>query len=419
MTARPTAHQRKRPTGPPVTHLVGRYRATMTHALTATWGFPNRIRIGPGRVAELGAACAEAGIFRPLVVTDPGLADLPLFGEVLDALAAAGLDHGVFTGVRPNPVEANVDAAVAGLREGSHDGVVAVGGGSALDVGKMAAFMVGQTRPIWDFEDIGDWWKRADTGAVVPVVALPTTAGTGSEVSRSGVATNEAEGRKVIIFHPVMLPAQVIADPKLSVGMPRAVTVGTGFDALAHNLEAICSPTFHPMAQAIGMEGCRLVLEHLPRVVADPADLEGRTGMLVAASMGAVAFQKGLGAMHALSHPIGAAFDTHHGTTNGVVMPYVLAANRSPAEAAVAELATRAGIDGGFDGFLHHVVTMRSDLGIPHTVVELGVDPDAGQRIAAAAAVDPSAATNPVPCTPEFAARVFDAACEGHLDGLR
>ena len=390
----------------------------MSFSLAATWGFPTRIRIGPGRVAELGEACAEVGINRPLVVTDPGLADLPLFEVVRAALAAAGLNHGLFTGAQPNPLEANVDAAVADLRDGSHDGVVAVGGGSALDVGKMAAFMVGQNRPIWDFEDIADWWKRADTSTVVPVVAVPTTAGTGSEVSRSGVATNEAERRKVIIFHPAMLPAQVIADPELTIGMPRAITVGTGFDALAHNLEAICSPTFHPMAQAIGMEGCRLVLEHLPRVVADPADLTGRTGMLVAASMGAVAFQKGLGAMHALSHPIGAAFDTHHGTTNGVVMPYVLAANRAQVEAAVADLAGRSGIDGGFSGFLDHVVAMRAEMGIPHTVVDLGVDASAVDQIASAASVDPSAATNPVPCTPEFAARVFDAACEGHLDDL-
>ncbi|MEE2769082.1 MAG: iron-containing alcohol dehydrogenase [Actinomycetota bacterium] len=390
----------------------------MVADVTATWGFPNRMRVGAGRINELPEACAEAGIARPLVVTDPSLAELPVFDKIRSALDTTDLGYGLFTGVRPNPVESNVDAAVASIREGGHDGVVAVGGGSALDVGKMAAFMVGQTRPIWDFEDIGDWWKRADAAGVVPVVAVPTTAGTGSEVSRSGVATNEAEGRKVIIFHPSMLPVQVISDPELSVGMPTFITVGTGFDALAHNLESICSPTFHPMAQAIGMEGCRLVLENLPRVVADPADLDARTRMLVAASMGAVAFQKGLGAMHALSHPIGAMFDTHHGTTNGVVMPYVLVANRSQAEAAVVELANRASIIGGFEGFVDHLVAMKSDTGIPHGLIELGVDPGAVDKIAAAAAVDPSAATNPVPCTPEFAAGVFGAACEGNLDDL-
>jgi len=383
--------------------------------LNATWGFPTQIRIGAGRISELPQACVAAGMTRPLIVTDPGIAQLPLLGVVQAALAADGITAGVFAEVRANPVGANVDAGVAAYRNGGHNGVVALGGGSALDVGKLVALMAGQTRPLWDFEDIDDWWTRADAELIAPVVAVPTTAGTGSEVGRAGVVINETQGRKVIIFHPALLPKAVICDPELTVGLPRMLTVGTGLDALSHSLEAISAPTFHPMAHGIGLEGSRLVLEHLPRVAANPEDLDSRTAMLAAAAMGAVAFQKGLGAMHALAHPIGATFDTHHGMTNAVVMPYVLEVNRPAIEEKIASLATYAGITGGFDGFMEHLLALRSALDVPHTLVDLGVDANAVDAISAAAAVDPSAGTNPLPCTPEFAAQVFTAACNGTL----
>ena len=383
--------------------------------LNATWGFPTQIRIGAGRISELPQACVAAGMTRPLIVTDPGIAQLPLLGVVQAALAADGITAGVFTDVRANPVGANVDAGVAAYKSGDHNGVVALGGGSALDVGKLVALMAGQTRPLWDFEDIDDWWTRANAEVIAPVVAVPTTAGTGSEVGRAGVVINEDQGRKVIVFHPALLPKTVICDPELTVGLPRMLTVGTGLDALSHSLEAISAPTFHPMAHGIGLEGSRLVLEHLPRVAANPEDLDSRTAMLAAAAMGAVAFQKGLGAMHALAHPIGATFDTHHGMTNAVVMPYVLEANRPAIEEKIASLAAYAGITGGFDGFMEHLLALRAALDVPHTLVDLGVDANAVAAISAAAAVDPSAGTNPLPCTPEFAAQVFTAACNGIL----
>jgi len=382
----------------------------------ATWSYPTAIRSGSGRVSETGEACFDAGITNPLIVTDPGLVDLSPVAAVRAAVADAGLGSAVFSDLRPNPVGRDIDAGVAAFRAGGHDGVIAVGGGSALDVGKVIAFHAGQTRPLWDFEDIGDWWTRADPDSIAPVIAIPTTAGTGSEVGRAGVVIDESTHRKVIVFHPKMLPVTVIADPELTIGLPRVLTVGTGLDALSHSLEAICSPGHHPMSHGIGMEGCRLVFAHLPSAVANPTDLEARSQMLTAAAMGAVAFQKGLGAMHALAHPIGAHFDTHHGMTNAVVMPYVLIANRSAIESTIERLGAYTGLGHTFDDVLAHIVQLRADLDVPNTLVELGVDPDAVDTIATAAVHDPSAGTNPITVDHDFAAAVFAAACEGRLD---
>jgi len=382
----------------------------------ATWSYPTAIRSGSGRVSETGEACFDAGITNPLIVTDPGLVDLSPVAAVRAAVADAGLGSAVFSDLRPNPVGRDIDAGVAAFRAGGHDGVIAVGGGSALDVGKVIAFHAGQTRPLWDFEDIGDWWTRADPDSIAPVIAIPTTAGTGSEVGRAGVVIDESTHRKVIVFHPKMLPVTVIADPELTIGLPRVLTVGTGLDALSHSLEAICSPGHHPMSHGIGMEGCRLVFAHLPSAVANPTDLEARSQMLTAAAMGAVAFQKGLGAMHALAHPIGAHFDTHHGMTNAVVMPYVLIANRSAIESTIERLGAYTGLGHTFDDVLAHIVQLRADLDVPNTLVELGVDPNAVDTIATAAVHDPSAGTNPITVDHDFAAAVFAAACEGRLD---
>ena len=386
---------------------------TTPSAAPADWGYPTPIRFGAGRIGELSDACRAAGIERPLVVTDRGLADLPVIDTVRRALDPFG--HATFHDLKPNPVGRDVDAGVAAFLTGDHDGVVAVGGGSALDVGKVIAFMAGQTRPMWDFEDVGDNWTRADAHAIAPIITVPTAAGTGSEVGRAGVVIDERTQRKVIVFHPAMLPRAVICDPELTIGLPRMLTVGTGLDALSHSLEAICAPNFHPMSHGIGIEGCRLVLEHLPVVVDDPGNIESRGQMLVAAAMGAVAFQKGLGGMHALSHPIGARFDTHHGMTNAVVMPYVLEANRAAIEPTIERLAAYCGITGGFDGFLAHILTTRAAMDVPHTLVDLGVDPTTVDAIATAAVDDPSARGNPVTFDRPFAEAVFRAASEGSL----
>ncbi len=384
--------------------------------LSASWSFPTAIRIAAGSISDLASACQRAGIQRPLIVTDPGLAELPELDDVQSSFAEP---IPVFSAIQPNPIGANIDAGVEVFLAGGHDGVVAVGGGSALDCGKLIAFQAGQSRPIWDFEGIGDYWTRADPDSIAPVVAVPTTAGTGSEVGRAGVIIDERTHRKVIVFHPKMLPVAVICDPELTVGLPTSLTVGTGMDALSHSLEALCSPSYHPMAHGIGLEGCRLVFEHLPRVVADPADLNSRTEMMAAAAMGAVAFQKGLGGMHALAHPIGAMFNTHHGMTNAVLMPYVIEANASSIRPTIDRLASYVGVAGGFDGLLEHIISMRASLGVPHRLVDLGVAVDRVDDIATAASVDPSAASNPIPFTAELAAEVFTNACTGQLEGTR
>lgn len=387
---------------------------------TTTWNYPTTVIFGAGAVAKLGRACASAGIARPLVVTDPALARLPVAETVVGSLREAGLEPGLFTDVRPNPVAANVEAGLAVFRAGGHDGVVAVGGGSALDAGKLVALMAGQTRPVWDFEDVGDHWRRADPAGIRPVVAVPTTAGTGSEVGRAGVLTDEGGGAaaggrtKRIIFHPGMMPKVAVLDPQLTVGLPRHLTAGTGMDALAHCLEAYCSPAYHPMAEGIAVEGIRLVLDALPRAWADGADLDARGRMLTASAMGAVAFQKGLGAIHSLSHPIGAAYDTHHGLTNAVVMPYVLAYNRPAIEAKLARLAAWLGLPGtGFAAFLDRVLALRAELGIPHTLEALGVPADRLGELAEAAVRDPTAGGNPVPFDAAAARRMLDDAWAG------
>ncbi len=376
-------------------------------APTANWSYPTAIRFGAGRIVELADACRSVGIERPLLVTDRGLASLPITADTLGRLDAAGLGRAVFADVDPNPTDHNLTAGIAAFKAGNHDGVVAFGGGSGLDLGKLVAFMAGQTRPVWDFEDIGDWWTRADAGAIAPIVAVPTTAGTGSEVGRAGVLTNSDTHVKKVIFHPKMLPSVVICDPVLTVGMPRAITVGTGMDAFAHCLEAFCAPSYHPMSQGIALEGMRLVKDNLPRVVADPGDLEGRAHLMSAAAMGAVAFQKGLGAIHSLSHPVGALYNTHHGMTNAVVMPPVLRFNRAAIEEWIEAAAAYLGITGGFDGFYDFVLGFRAELGVPDKLAALGVTPDRIDEMAAMAIVDPTAGGNPVELTLDAAKSLY------------
>ena len=381
--------------------------------LTANWSYPTAVRFGPGRITELAASCQAAGIARPLLVTDSGLSNLPIIAKAVELCRAAGTAAAVFDRIQPNPVESNVYEGVAAYRAGGHDGVIAMGGGSALDCGKLIAFMTGQTRPIWDFEDIGDWWTRADEAAIAPIVAVPTTAGTGSEVGRAGVVTNEATHTKKVIYHPRMMPKIVICDPELTIGLPRVVTAGTGMDALAHCLEAYCAPGFHPLADGIAAEGVRLVHAYLSRAVADGTDIEARAHMMAAAAMGATAFQKGLGAIHALSHPIGAICGTHHGMTNAVFMPYVLAFNRTAVADRVAKLAAYCGLEPSFDGFLQWILELRRVIGVPHTIKDLGVDQALADRVADMAIVDPTAGGNPVTLTRDGARAIFEAAYEG------
>ncbi|WP_277810778.1 iron-containing alcohol dehydrogenase [Chromohalobacter canadensis] len=369
--------------------------------LIGNWTYPTAIRFGAGRVKELPEACAEAGITRPLLVTDRGLADLPITAAALDILEASGLGRELFADVDPNPNERNLSAGVEAFRTGGHDGVIAFGGGSGLDLGKMVAFMSGQTRPVWDFEDIDDWWTRADAEAIVPIVAVPTTAGTGSEVGRASVITNAKTHEKKIIFHPRVLPRVVICDPELTVGMPKAITAGTGLDAFAHCVEAFSSPHYHPMSQGIALEGMRLVKEYLPRAYADGTDLEARAHMMSAAMMGSTAFQKGLGAIHAMSHPIGAVFNSHHGTTNAICMPAVLAFNADSIRERFDMAAAYLGIAGGFDGFRAFVQVLNDQMGIPRTLTEIGADPERIDDLAAMAIADPSCGGNPVTLTVE------------------
>ena len=381
----------------------------------ANWNYPTAVRFGAGRIAELPDALKAAGMSRPLLVTDAGLVNLPVTQRVLGILKDAGIQAGVFADVKPNPIAANVNAGIEVLRKGGHDGVIAFGGGSGLDTGKVIAFMAGQTRPMWDFEDIGDWWTRADPKGIFPIVAVPTTAGTGSEVGRAGVITDETTHTKKVIFHPLMMPRVVIADPELTVGMPRFITVGTGFDALAHCLEAYCAPGYHPLADGIAVEGVRLALDNLPRVAADANDIEARGHMMSAAAMGATAFQKGLGAIHSLSHPVGALYDTHHGMTNAVFMPYVLAVNRDAIEARIARLAAYCDLPATFEGFQHAVLALREKLGVPHTLKDFKVTGEKRDQIAEMAIVDPTAGGNPVKLTRELALEIFDRAMEGRL----
>ncbi|MAU23773.1 MAG: alcohol dehydrogenase [Martelella sp.] len=367
----------------------------------ANWSYPTAVRFGAGRIVELADACNSLGIRRPLLVTDKGLAGLPITRQALAILADGGLEAGLFSEVDPNPNENNLAAGVKAYIDGGHDGVIAFGGGSGLDLGKLVAMMPGQTRPVWDFEDIGDWWTRADASKIAPIIAVPTTAGTGSEVGRAGVLTNSETHVKKIIFHPKLLPGIVICDPELTVGMPRVITAGTGLDALAHCLEAYCSPHYHPMSQGIALEGMRLVKDNLPRVYADGNDIDARAEMMSAAAMGAVAFQKGLGAIHAISHPIGAVYNTHHGMTNAVVMPAVLRFNREEIEGRLKLAADYLQISGGYEGFYNFILDFRAALDVPDTLSAMGIKPDRIDELAAMAMEDPSTGGNPVKMTLE------------------
>ena len=384
----------------------------MTHNVpNRNWSYPTAIKFGVGRISELAEHCKAVGLKKPLLVTDKALASLPITAAALDVLEAAGLGRAMFSEVDPNPNEKNMIDGIAVYLAGGHDGVVAFGGGSGLDLGKMIALMAHQRKDlsVWQLEDVDDWWTRADASKIAPIIAVPTTAGTGSEVGRAGVLTNSATHKKKIIFHPALMPKVTICDPALTVGMPRFITAGTGMDALAHCLEAYCSPFYHPMSQGIALEGMRLVFENLPVVYDHPNNLDARAHMMSAAAMGATAFQKGLGAIHSLSHPIGAVYGTHHGTTNAVVMPMVLEFNRSMIEDKIAAAAAYIGIQGGFAGFHDAIMELRAKLNIPADLEALGVLFKDLDMLTDMALEDPSCGGNPVVMTKENTRALFDA----------
>ncbi len=383
-------------------------------SLTTNWNYPTPIKFGPGRIAELADVCNAAGITRPLFVTDAALAKLPIATAAFKRLTDAGFAAALYSDVKPNPSAANVIDGVAAYRKGSHDGVVAFGGGSALDAGKAIAFMSGQSRPLWDFEDVGDNWTRADPKGIAPTVAVATTAGTGSEVGRVSVITDEETHTKRLIFHPRIMPVAVIADPELTVGVPPHLTAATGMDALAHCLEAYCVDSYHPMADGIAIEGMRLIGKWLPIAYRDGANIEARAQMLAAATMGAVAFQKGLGVVHSLAHPVGTFYGLHHGLLNGVLMPYALAFNRDAIGPKMEILSQSLGLPKpGFNGVAVWIDGLCRELAIPRTLAELGVDDTKATAIARAALVDPTAPTNPIPLEEDPVRALFLKALRG------
>ncbi len=388
----------------------------MSAQLIGNWNYPTKIISGPGRVKELPQLCGQFHFKNPMLVTDKGLGETEMMRGIRDLFSAANIPLGFFSGVKGNPTESNVAEGLAQFRAGKHDSVICVGGGSSLDVGKTIAFMNGQTRPMWDFEDIGDWWTRADVNGIAPNIAVPTTAGTGSDVGRASVILNETTHEKKIIFHPKMMPSVAIHDPELSVGMPKFLTVATGMDAIAHCIEAFATHGFHPLADGIAMEGLVLAKTYLPRAAADGKDLEARSRMLAVAAMGATAFQKGLGAVHSVSHPVGSFYDAHHGLTNGVMLPYVFAWNRSVLVEKGERIARSLGLKNQtIDGVIDWLLQIREELGVPHTLKDLKVQEKDFKLIAEHALRDPTASANPKPMTLQCFEQLVENAYTGKV----
>ena len=387
--------------------------------LQGNWNYPTSITVGKDCISQIARACYDVGITKALLVTDPILARMDMITKTVSLCRDAGILCEVFSDIQGNPTGENIEKGLTVYRQGHFDGVIAFGGGSSLDAGKAIALIAGQALPLWAFEDVGDNWLKANSDAIAPVIAIPTTAGTGSEVGRASVITDTAKHVKKIIFHPKMLPVQVFLDPKVTTGLPAHITASTGMDALSHNLEALCANNYHPMAEAISMEGIRLIKINLPKAVACGNDLEARTQMLVASSMGATAFQRGLGGMHALAHTLGALYDKHHGLLNAILMPYVLVANRSAIEFKIMKLSRYLELsDPSFDAFLSWVLDLRIAMKIPNTLTEIGITADVAQRVGKIAMNDPSASGNPIAFTAEEYSQIFIDAVNGRLPPL-
>lgn len=384
----------------------------MSEIKTSNWGFPTPTWFGAGRVMDLAAALSSLKASNPLVVTDAGLAPLPVFHDLCTVLSKAGIRHDVYANVQPNPTGEDVVGGVALAKEQGHDAVVIMGGGSALDAGKAIAFMAGQSRPIWDFEDIGDNWTRGDTSALLPVIAIPTTAGTGSEFGRASVITNtEADThRKVIVYHPTMMPEIVIMDPEVTIGLPPVLTAATGMDALSHALEAYCVDAYHPMSDGLSVQALKMIKNALPQAVANGADIEARSQMLVASGMACIALQKGLGGMHAISHALGAAYNAHHGMLNAVLMPHVLAFNHDVISGKLAQLAQDLQVGTEAEDFFAWLKSFRAALNIPDQLAQMGVEVQDVGTLAKIAAMDPCAGGNPKRLDAAAAAGILQAA---------
>ena len=358
------------------------------------WNYPTSIWFGLNRIKEIQKSCDDLQIKNPLIVTDPGILKTDIIDKINSFLNSKA---SIYSEVQSNPTGQNVMSGVQKFNEGNHDGVITVGGGSGMDVGKGIAFLCGQTRSLWDFEDIGDYWTRATSEIIKPIIAIPTTAGTGSETGRAAVFTKEDILEKKIIFHPKMLPSIVILDPYLTINLPPQLTAFTGMDALAHCLEAYCSPFFHPLSQGISLEGIKIIYKNLPAVFKDGKNIEARANMLVASSMGSVAFQKGLGAIHSLSHPVGAIYNTHHGLTNAVFMPYVLLKNKNAIEKRIEALARYINLPNpNFEGFMKWIIDLRKKLSVPHTLKELINEDRRFEEMSVMAFNDPSTGGNPI-----------------------
>ena len=383
------------------------------------WNFPTPIWFGVGRIKDLALACRQLNIEKPLFVTDKGLVKLDIVSQTLDILKGEGIDFTVYSDVQGNPTGDNVEKGVAHYNDYGHDGVIAFGGGSAIDAAKTIAFMSGQTKSLWDFEDIGDNWSHANIEGIAPIIAVATTAGTGSEVGRAAVITDEENHSKKIIFHPKMLPALVIADPELTVGLPPHITAWTGVDAMVHAMEAFCAPGYHPMADGIAIEAIRLIAEYLPKAYKDGTDLEARAQMLVAASMGATAFQKGLGSVHSVAHQLGAIYNQQHGLLNAIILPYALKQNKKAIEARMVYLSTVLGLDDyGTDAVITYILGLREKLGIPHTLSEIDINDEKASEIGEMAYKDPSTPTNARPVNAKDLEDLFRAAVSGNLNHL-
>ena len=362
------------------------------------WNYPTNVWFGVDRSKEIQEACNTLSITNPLIVTDPGLLQTSIIDEINSGLSS---NTQIYSDVQGNPTGSNVTNGVKVFLEGNHDGVIAIGGGSGMDAGKGIAFLAHQSKPLWDFEDIGDWWTRADSNVIKPIIAIPTTAGTGSEVGRAAVFLNEENHKKKIIFHPKMLPQIAILDPSLTLNLPKSITAGTGMDALAHCIEAYSSPFYHPMAEGTALEGLRLVKENIQEVYHNGNNVEARSHMLVASMMGAAAFQKGLGAIHSITHPVNSLYKTHHGTTNGTVMPFVLNYNRSTIEEKFTRLANFLHIKNGFEGIVDWIIELKKEMEIPETLKDMGVNEGDEIKLAPLAQEDPSTGANPLEMTVE------------------
>ena len=384
--------------------------------MKSNWNYPTTVWVGENRVNDLVNACLILKIKKPLFVTDNNLVKLPFIKKIISETEKKINKLNIFSNFTGNPTGKNVEDGVKEFKNYSCDGVVAVGGGSALDVGKAIAFMSGQTRPIWDFEDIDDYWKRADENDIAPIIAVPTTAGTGSETGRASAIINERTGVKKIIFHPKFLPSIVILDPVLTIDLSPRLTAATGMDALAHNLEAFCSPGFHPMADGISIQGMKLIKKSLLKAVKNGKDLSARSDLLAAASMGSTAFQKGLGAIHSLSHPINAQFNLHHGLSNAIFMPYVLSFNKNIIQNKIISICDYLGLNKNFESFLEWILNLREELNIPHKLSEV-IDPDKIdlEKLSEMAFNDPSTAGNPVNLKKDDLKKMYEHSLIGDL----